>query len=201
MSTILFIRASQPATSLRRRDATGREKKKGKNDGEKSEEDASYILSYNAIRFVFYIRPQAISSFPAPLQLPPISPMRRVHIRSIHPRGTTATWIILIFAPAKVSQRDYCSATRFHPRETRRGEDRVREWRGQVVTRLRRLNITVNRVRSNSDAAGVMRKHLSRWRDWGWRNPAHSRREKERKKDKVGWINPGISLSPQDRKD
>lgn len=58
-----------------------------------------------------------------------------MHARSIHPRGTTATWIILIFAPAKVSQRDYCGATRFHPRETRRGEERRRKREGVGVER------------------------------------------------------------------
>jgi len=36
--------------------------------------------------------------------------------RPVHSRGTTATWIISIFAPAKVSRRDYRDATRFHPR-------------------------------------------------------------------------------------
>ena len=45
----------------------------------------------------------------------------------------------------------------------RRGEKR------QIVMRLRRLNITVNRARSNSDVgAGATRKHLSRWWDWGY---------------------------------
>lgn len=128
-----------------------------------------------------------------------------VHVRSIHPRETTATWIISIFAAAKVSQRDYCGATRFHPREKRRekerrGEDRMRERRRRVVMRLRRLNITVNRARSNSDAgAGATRKHLSRWRDWGCKTRPIPRREKGRKEDRVGWINSkkrGISLAP-----
>lgn len=47
-----------------------------------------------------------------------------MHVRPIHPRGTTATWIISIFAAAKVSQRDYRGATRFHPREKRRELER-----------------------------------------------------------------------------
>lgn len=52
--------------------------------------------------------------------------------------------------------------------EERRGEEK----RGRIVTRLRRLNITVNRARSNSAAgAGATRKHLSRWRDWGGARP------------------------------
>lgn len=77
----------------------------------------------------------------------------------IHPRRTAVTWIISIFAPAKVSRRDYRGATRFHPRQERereKGERRkeksaprtpgLREgWR--LVTRLRHLNITVNRAR------------------------------------------------------
>jgi len=41
----------------------------------------------------------------------------RMQARPIHPRGKRrVTWIISIFAPAKVSRRDYRGATRFHPR-------------------------------------------------------------------------------------
>lgn len=89
--------------------------------------------------------------------------------------------------------------------EERKREERMWEQRGRVVTRLRRLNITVNRAHSNSDAgAGATRKHLSRWRDWGCKIRPIPHREKGRKENKVGWINSkkrGISLSPRDRKD
>lgn len=59
-----------------------------------------------------------------------------VHARPIHPRGATVTWIISIFAPAKVSRRDYCGATRFHPREKRRGR-RVRRPDCDATTSLK----------------------------------------------------------------
>jgi len=55
-----------------------------------------------------------LSLHPEPLGSSPVSALS-MHVRPIHPRGKTATWIISIFAAAKVSQRDYCGATRFHP--------------------------------------------------------------------------------------
>lgn len=79
------------------------------------------------------------------------------------PWKTTVTWIISIFAPAKVSRRDYRGATRFHPRREEEGALGAGVGRDRIATRLRRLNITVNRARCNSDAgAGATRKHLSR---------------------------------------
>lgn len=50
------------------------------------------------------------ASSPPSLACPPTA-----RSRFIHPLETTVTWIISIFAPAKVSQRDYRGATRFHP--------------------------------------------------------------------------------------
>lgn len=132
MSRRFYLYAPQ-VTSLRRgaarrRGATGRgkRKKKRKSDGEKSEEDASHIPSSVPVQFVSHFISGRERSHLSLRPEPPANSANAssMHARSIHPRGTTATWIILIFAPAKVSQRDYCGATRFHPRETRRGEER-----------------------------------------------------------------------------
>jgi len=137
-----FIYTREPTSHVStasRRNRKRKKKKKGKNDGEKSEEDASYILSYNAIRFVFYIRPQAISPFPAPLQLPPIPPMRRVctfaRFIPVKRRQPGLFWSLL---PLKLAKE--IIAARHDFIHERRGEERIgyengeaRLWRDYVV--------------------------------------------------------------------
>jgi len=135
------------ATSLSRRQRARKKRKKGEKkkkertnkEGTREGESGTFR---RAIYFEFYISRR-------------ISRARRISARSLRflrrplrSRGTTATWIISIFAPAKVSRRDYRDATRFHPRRGGKGE----EGSAGRVTRLRRLNITVNRARRNSDA-------------------------------------------------
>jgi len=127
-----------------------------------------------------------------PCNFLPIPPMRRVctfaRFIPVKRRQPGLFWSLL---PLKLAKE--ITAARHDFIHERRREERIECENGEA-----RL---WHRIRSNSDAgAGVMRKHLSRWQE-EWRNPAHSRREKERKEDKVGWINSGISLSPQDRKD
>jgi len=123
----------KPAASPRRRcrgdsaqERNGTERAKGKRRGKETKEKRESrtkggahsiarrcVRVCRAIYFEFYIsRARRISA--RSLRFP-----RRA--RPVHSRGTTATWIISIFALAKVSRRDYRDATRFHPRREGNG--------------------------------------------------------------------------------
>lgn len=125
VATILFIRAaSQP----RLRDVAAQRQYKEKRNGRKRERERRRRNAFcrapmhqHVSRSLFQILyPRAISFFPASSLLYtsiPASTSRRICTPGrFIPVERRATWIISIFAPAKVSRRDYRDATRFHPR-------------------------------------------------------------------------------------
>lgn len=172
VATILFIRAAnrprrRGVTDIRKEKKTEKRARKGNGEVKKT-----YILSpmhlwcirkRRAIRFAFYRRRDSTHLFLHPVSTRRWFPRAYAGSSDSSPWKTTVTWIISIFAPAKVSRRDYRGATRFHPRREVEGALGAGVGRDRIATRLRRLNITVNRARCNSDAgAGATRKHLSR---------------------------------------
>lgn len=123
-----YLYAPQTGRDAREKKRSGKEseRRKRRNEEDVYSVDAASPIARFVSRFISGAIPSHLFSARC-FGLPGVS---RMQACPIHPRGKRrVTWIISIFAPAKVSRRDYRGATRFHPRQEERPVEK-RGWQG-----------------------------------------------------------------------